>query len=223
MLAEGSNRRQNCFMKGTEERRTDQKLSRIISQASNQKPQVMRSLQTFTRAIMGLPSTAKYKELPTAASAEKQASWANLRERHKTAIKKQLQQTTTAHPNTNQQEIELIHKNTLDSLKGVTFRELCFSPPERFRFTSRQIWKRTWPGMAFPNSHLIDSFSAHRTVCFLESALLACPNSRQFCCNKKAHPDLRSTKRKIATLCADKFLEIYLLKKILAHLRSFIF
>ncbi|KNZ53029.1 uncharacterized protein VP01_3367g6 [Puccinia sorghi] len=95
-LAEGSNRRRTSVKNRTQERRTKKKLSRIISQASMEKPhhrdKVMHSLKTFTRAIMGLASTTKPEELPTSASADKQASWANWRERRKEDIKKRLQE-----------------------------------------------------------------------------------------------------------------------------------
>ncbi|KNZ49350.1 uncharacterized protein VP01_5070g2 [Puccinia sorghi] len=86
----------------------------------------MHSLQTFTRAIMGLASTAKPEELPTLASADEKASWANWREQSKEAIKQKLQEKSEKHPNANQQELELIRKDTLEGLKarlkGVTFR-----------------------------------------------------------------------------------------------------
>ncbi|OAV93256.1 hypothetical protein PTTG_06566, partial [Puccinia triticina 1-1 BBBD Race 1] len=54
-LAEGSNRRRRTTKSRTQDQQTNQNLSRIITQAADEKPhhreKVLRSLQTFTRAM----------------------------------------------------------------------------------------------------------------------------------------------------------------------------
>ncbi|POV96521.1 hypothetical protein PSTT_15603 [Puccinia striiformis] len=78
-LAEGSNRRRTTAKNRTQQRRTDQDVSKIITQAAEEKPhhrdKVLRSLQTFTRAMMGLSHNAKPEELPASVTSEELASW----------------------------------------------------------------------------------------------------------------------------------------------------
>ncbi|KAI9616319.1 hypothetical protein KEM48_005235 [Puccinia striiformis f. sp. tritici PST-130] len=70
----------------------------IITQAADQKPhhreKVLRSIQTFTRAMMGLSPNAKPEELPTTVSAEELASWDTWRERRKDAFSQRLKEAT---------------------------------------------------------------------------------------------------------------------------------
>ena len=134
-LAEGSNRRRRTTKSRTQDRQTNQNLSRIITQAADEKPhhreKVLRSLQTFTRAMMGLPSNSKPQELPYSVTVEELASWDTWRERRKEAFGKRLEEVTKNHPKANEQEIKHIRKTEIDRLKTrlvpVTFRPLPFA------------------------------------------------------------------------------------------------
>ncbi|KAI9629093.1 hypothetical protein KEM48_011164 [Puccinia striiformis f. sp. tritici PST-130] len=121
-LAEGSNRRRTTAKNRTQQRETDQNLSRIITQAADEKPhhrdKVLRSLQTFTRAMMGLSQNAQPQELPTSVTAEELASWDTWRERRKDAFNKRLKEATDKHPDANEQEIKHIRKSVIDDLKS---------------------------------------------------------------------------------------------------------
>ncbi|KAA1069389.1 hypothetical protein PGT21_000213 [Puccinia graminis f. sp. tritici] len=134
-LAEGSNRRRTTAKNRTQQRQTAQNLSKIITQATDEKPhhreKVLRSLQTFTRAMMGLSPDAKPEELPTTASAEELASWDTWRERRKDAFSQRLKEATDKHPDANEQEIKHIRKRVIDQLKSrlvpVTFHASPFA------------------------------------------------------------------------------------------------
>ncbi|KNF02430.1 hypothetical protein PSTG_04336 [Puccinia striiformis f. sp. tritici PST-78] len=106
----------------TQQRETDQNLSRIITQAADEKPhhrdKVLRSLQTFTRAMMGLSQNAQPQELPTSVTAEELASWDTWRERRKDAFSQRLKEATDKHPDANEQEIKHIRKSVIDQLKS---------------------------------------------------------------------------------------------------------
>jgi len=135
-LAEGSDRRRRSAKNRTQERRTDQTVSKIISQASEDKPhhreKVMRSLQAFTRSMMGLATSAKPEDLPDSVSAEELASWDTWRQRRRAAFTERLKQAEASHPNANEQEIQLIRKNETEILKkrlcGVPFQSSIFLP-----------------------------------------------------------------------------------------------
>ncbi|POW09063.1 hypothetical protein PSHT_09314, partial [Puccinia striiformis] len=100
-LAEGSKRRRTTAKNRTQQRQTGQNLSSIITQAADEKPhhreKVLRSLQTFTRAMMGLSPNAKPEELPTTVSAEELASWDTWKERRKDAFSQRLKEATDKH------------------------------------------------------------------------------------------------------------------------------
>ncbi|KNZ48598.1 uncharacterized protein VP01_5546g1, partial [Puccinia sorghi] len=129
-LAEGSQLQQKIAKDCAQDRQTGQTLSNIVTQAAEDKPhhreKTLQSLQTFTKAMMGLGSSAKPEELPTSVTTEELAVWESWRERRKTALKKRLDEETAKNPNANKQEIKLIRKSALDKLKsflvGVTFR-----------------------------------------------------------------------------------------------------
>ena len=129
-LADGSQRRRKIAKDRAQDRQTGQTLARIVTQAAEDKPhhreKTLRSLQTFTKAMMGLPSSAKPEELATGVTADELAVWESWRERRKTALKKRLDKETAKNPTANEQEVKLIRKNALDTLKsrlvGVTFR-----------------------------------------------------------------------------------------------------
>ncbi|KNZ45239.1 uncharacterized protein VP01_8344g1, partial [Puccinia sorghi] len=128
-LAEGSQRRQKIAKDRAQDRQTGQTLSKIVTQAAEDKPhhhkKTLGSLQNFTKAMMGLSSSAKPDELLTSVTTEQLAVWESWREHRKTAFKKCLDKETTKNPNPNKQEIKLIRKSALDKLKsrlvGVTF------------------------------------------------------------------------------------------------------
>ncbi|KAI7943750.1 hypothetical protein MJO28_011278 [Puccinia striiformis f. sp. tritici] len=134
-LAEGSNRRRTTAKNRTQQRRTDQDVSKIITQAAEEKPhhrdKVLRSLQTFTRAMMGLSHNAKPEELPASVTSEELASWDTWRERRKDAFSQRLKEATDKHPDANEQEIKHIRKSVIEQLKRrlvpVTFRGAHFA------------------------------------------------------------------------------------------------
>ncbi|POW01433.1 hypothetical protein PSHT_12556, partial [Puccinia striiformis] len=134
-LAEGSKRRRTTAKNRTQQRQTGQNLSSIITQAADEKPhhreKVLRSLQTFTRAMMGLSPNAKPEELPTTVSAEELASWDTWKERRKDAFSQRLKEATDKHPDANEQEIKHIRKSVIDQLKSrlvpVTFHASPFA------------------------------------------------------------------------------------------------
>ena len=134
-LAEGSNRRRTTAKNRTQQRQTAQNLSNIITQAADEKPhhreRVLRSLQTFTRAMMGLSPHAKPQELPATVSAEELVSWDSRRERRKDAFSQRLKEATDKHPEANEQEIKHIRKTVIDQLKSrlvpVTFHAAPFA------------------------------------------------------------------------------------------------
>ncbi|KAI9620192.1 hypothetical protein H4Q26_013759 [Puccinia striiformis f. sp. tritici PST-130] len=134
-LAEGSNRRRTTAKSRTQQRRTDQDVSKIITQAAEEKPhhrdKVLRSLQTFTRAMMGLLHNAKPEELPASVTSEELASWDTWRERRKDAFSQRLKEATDKHPDANEQEIKHIRKSVIEQLKRclvpVTFRGAHFA------------------------------------------------------------------------------------------------
>ncbi|KAI9616262.1 hypothetical protein KEM48_005263 [Puccinia striiformis f. sp. tritici PST-130] len=132
-LAEGSNRRRTTAKNRTQQRQTDQNLSSIITQAADQKPhhreKVLRSIQTFTRAMMGLSPNAKPEELPTTVSAEELASWDTWRERRKDAFSQRLKEATNKHPDANEQEIKHIRKSVIDQLKSRLVPVTFHAPP----------------------------------------------------------------------------------------------
>ncbi|KAI7933997.1 hypothetical protein MJO28_017330 [Puccinia striiformis f. sp. tritici] len=132
-LAEGSNRRRTTAKNRTQQRQTDQNLSSIITQAADQKPhhreKVLRSIQTFTQAMMGLSPNAKPEELPTTVSAEELASWDTWREHRKDAFSQRLKEATNKHPDANEQEIKHIRKSVIDQLKSRLVPVTFHAPP----------------------------------------------------------------------------------------------
>ncbi|OAV87420.1 hypothetical protein PTTG_03317 [Puccinia triticina 1-1 BBBD Race 1] len=134
-LADGSSRRRRTAKSHTQERQTNENLSRMITRAADDKPhhreKVLRSLQTFARAMMGLPSNAKPQDLPDSVTSEELSNWDTWRERRKEAFNDRLKEAIKKNPKANEQEIKLIQKEVTDQLKSrlvpVTFRGSAFS------------------------------------------------------------------------------------------------
>ncbi|POV97343.1 hypothetical protein PSTT_15098 [Puccinia striiformis] len=212
-LAEGSNRRRTTAKNRTQQRETDQNLSRIITQAADEKPhhrdKVLRSLQTFTRAMMGLSQNAQPQELPTSVTAEELASWDTWRERRKDAFNKRLKEATDKHPDANEQEIKHIRKSVIDDLKSrlvpVTFAASPSPPAHHVDVAESSI-----PGIKTRFFQWITNQGLSRMKVQLTPAEVAA--------QRKHAQYVRSTKRKIASLRGDTFLAIYPEKKVLAHL-----
>ncbi|OAV92206.1 hypothetical protein PTTG_03280 [Puccinia triticina 1-1 BBBD Race 1] len=250
-LAEGSNRRRRTIKSRTQDRQTNQNLSRIITQAADKKPhhrdKVIRSLQTFTRAMMGLPPNAKPHELPDSVTEVKLASWDTWRERRKEAFSKQLEEVTKKNPNANEQEIKLIRKTEIDHLKTrlvpVAFRLLPFAATlavsihvkrdmevdlakngfPRFtfdwnaRFAQDSVWNAVTVGITV--RHWLP-WAKHINVDVLESVI---PGIKTRFFEWVGNQGLTRVKAQvtpadIANLRADTFLSLYPAKKILGHL-----
>ncbi|KAA1073830.1 hypothetical protein PGTUg99_000786 [Puccinia graminis f. sp. tritici] len=220
-LAEGSNRRRTTAKNHTQQRQTAQNLSKIITQATDEKPhhreKVLRSLQTFTRAMMGLSPDAKPEELPTTASAEELASWDTWRERRKDAlvnssihVKREMEADLAKHgfPRfTFNWDAAFAHDVLWNSVAvDITVRNWV---PWAKR-THVDVVESAIPGIKTRFFQWITNQGVTRAKLKLTPADLAAQR-------KQAQYE-RSTKRKIATLRADTFLAVYPDKKILGHL-----
>ncbi|KAI9608605.1 hypothetical protein H4Q26_004790 [Puccinia striiformis f. sp. tritici PST-130] len=206
-LAEGSNRRRTTAKNRTQQRQTDQNLSSIITQAADQKPhhreKVLRSIQTFTRAMMGLSPNAKPEELPTTVSAEELASWDTWRERRKDAFI-----TFHAPPFAASSAVSIHVKREMEA-------DLAKHGFHRFTSigccrTNVDVAESSIPGIKTRFFQWITNQGLSRMKAQMTPAEVAA--------QRKHAQYVRSTKRKIASLRGDTFLAVYPEKKILGHL-----
>ncbi|KAI9625697.1 hypothetical protein KEM48_010764 [Puccinia striiformis f. sp. tritici PST-130] len=211
-------------------------------QEASHRDKVLRSLQTFTRAMMGLSQNAKPQELPTSVTAEELASWDTWRERRKDAFSQRLKEATDKHPDANEQEIKHIRKSVIDQLKSrlvpVTFHA---SPFPASLAVSIHVKREMEAGLAKHGFHRFtfnwDAAFAHDVLWNSVAVDITVRNWLPLA--KRTHVDVAESsipgiktrffqwitnqglsrmKRKIATLRANTFQAVYPERKILAHL-----
>ncbi|KNZ48599.1 uncharacterized protein VP01_5546g2, partial [Puccinia sorghi] len=219
-LAEGSQLQQKIAKDCAQDRQTGQTLSNIVTQAAEDKPhhreKTLQSLQTFTKAMMGLGSSAKPEELPTSVTTEELAVWESWRERRKTALKKRLDEETAKNPNANKQEIKLIRKSALDKLKSFLCMEYGhgghYHEPLAAMSQARECGSY---GICSPwYKDLVCEWIMNQGVT-RKKAQLTPPELAQ---QRKYAQYVRNTKRKIANLWAETLIQLLPEQKILGHL-----